>query len=78
MTKKYEQLVNLIEWDNWTHENSGKQWQISEVLHCRLDWLKEQISTNTIDKEEALSTIEMIQIFVEGIKDKDIKNKRSK
>jgi hypothetical protein len=84
---KYEELVNAITWDNWEKttdkgelifKKNGEQdfFQISEVLYCRLDWLKEQIQSDTIEKEEALDTIEMLQIFVSGIKDTQIKRSK--
>ena len=73
--KKYDELVNEIDWSNWKH-NEGtpkeKPWEISEVLYCRLDWLKEQLESNTVELDEAKDTIKMLQTFITGIKDKDI------
>jgi hypothetical protein len=74
--QKYDELVNEIDWSNWVH-NEGtpkeKLWEISEVLYCRLDWLKEQLESNTVEIDEAKDTIEMLQIFITGIKDTDLK-----
>ncbi len=53
-------------------------WEISEVLYCRLDWLKEQLESNTIEKEEALDTISMLQVFVSGITDNQLKRSKTK
>jgi hypothetical protein len=58
--QKYDELVNEIDWSNWKH-NEGtpkeKLWEISEVLYCRLDWLKEQLESNTVELDEAKDTI---------------------
>src|ERR1035437_2032499 len=73
--QKYDELVNEIAWSNRKH-NEGtpkeKPWEISEVLFCRLDWLKEQLESNTVELDEAIDTIKMLQIFISGIKDKVI------
>lgn len=77
---KYDKLANEIEWGNWIHnegEQNEKYWQISEVLYCRLDWLKEQLESNTLEKDEALQTIEMLQVFVSGIKDEQLKKENA-
>ena len=69
--QKYDELVKKIDWSNRVH-NEGKPtekpWEISEVLFCRLDWLKEQIESGTVEKDEAKDPIEMIQTFITGIK----------
>ena len=80
MENKYDRLANEINWENWEHEGkkSGKgeakkYFQISEVLYCRLDWLREQIETGTVDKDEAFDTIKMTQDIISGIKDSQLK-----
>ena len=74
--QKYDELAGEIDWSNWKHnegEPTEKPWEISEVLFCRLDWLKEQIESGTVEKDEAKDTINMIQTFITGIKDKDLR-----
>ena len=78
---RYEKLVNKITWDNWEKtELDGKgniqHWEISEVLYCRLDWLKEQIKSDTIEKDEALETIKMAQVLISGITDNQLKRSK--
>jgi hypothetical protein len=80
METKYDRLADEINWENWEHDGkrSGKgetekYFQISEVLYCRLDWLKEQIETGTVDEDEALDTIRMAQDMISGIKDSQLK-----
>jgi hypothetical protein len=74
--QKYDELIREIDWSNWKH-NEGmpteKPCEISEVLFCSLDWLKEQIESGTVEKDEAKYTINMIQTFITGIKDKDLR-----
>lgn len=73
---KLERLTNMIEWDNWENESDESYMEISEVLYSRLEWIKEQIEDSDIDKdgkEEAYETIEMLEILLEGMKDKEIK-----
>jgi len=78
---KYEKLVNEIIWDNWEKtelDKAGnvKYWEISEVLYCRLDWLKEQIKSDTVEKDEVLDTISMLQILISGITDNQLKRSK--
>lgn len=78
---KYERLVGAIEWDNWTKTEPDKtgevqHWAISEVLYCRLDWLKEQIQSGTLEQDEALDTINMLQILISGITDNQLKRSK--
>ena len=78
---RYEKLVNKITWDNWEKteldgKGNIKHWEISGVLYCRLDWLKEQIKSDTIEKDEALETIKMAQVLISGITDNQLKRSK--
>jgi hypothetical protein len=78
---KLNLLSASIEWENW-HDDEAEQsskntaaqiyFPVSGVVYSRLQWLKEQIASGDIEIDEALETIEMAQVMVDGVKDNDL------
>ena len=76
--RKYALLTDCIEWENW-HDDEAEQktdeqvfLPISGVVYSRLQWLKEQIESGDIDTDEALETIELAQVMVDNVPDRDL------
>jgi len=73
MKKTLQHFIEAIEWDNWKkmeEDEDGEMkevghWQVAEVLHCRLEHIKE----GSAEIDEMEETIELVQAFIEGITD---------
>jgi hypothetical protein len=64
ITNNSETLDSIIaaqSWDNWQDEETGEPWDICQVLHCKLEWLKEQLDPTAHEDAEHLDTIGYVQ-----------------
>lgn len=75
----FDKLSKDIEWGNWVKESRNEDsnmddeyWQISEVLHARLDAVKDCLHERDGVK---MKTISMVQDLIEGITDAELKLK---
>lgn len=41
--KAIEEISQEISWDNWKDEETGKCWEVPEVLYFKLQWTLEKI-----------------------------------
>ncbi len=58
-----------ISWDNFeVDENTGREWKTTEVLYCKLDWVKENIQAQG-NTGELLEAIEQTQRIMTAIAD---------
>lgn len=69
--KALKSIGQDIDFDNFTDENTGKTWKTSQVLYCRLDWLKENLKD---EDEEGKETIDYLQQIIEAIQKANIIN----
>lgn len=78
--KKLEDLINEISWDNWKVEEDykgkskdGEYWDITEVLYCKLEWLKELVKEEIENNEEEIDTVNQVQKLLELIDESKIR-----
>lgn len=77
-----------ISWDNWEVEEvdgkrnssaDGRYWKVSEVLHCKVEWLRELVSElATLPKyeddilDEHYDTLDQLQTLLAAISQHEI------
>lgn len=66
-----QDIAQDINWDNFTDKGTSELWKTSQVLYCRLDWVKDNLPDDE-DNEELQETIELLQELVESIQKANI------
>lgn len=74
---------NLINWENWIVDKDysgkskdGEYWDITEVLYCKLDWIKERLKEDKNqedDNSEFIETLEIVQKILEKLDEEKLK-----
>lgn len=77
---------NLINWENWVVDKDytgkskdGEYWDITEVLYCKLDWIKErleednQYNSEEDDNSEFVEALEIVQKILEKLDEEKLK-----
>lgn len=74
-----DDIIAAQSWDNWEqdaeYDGNGKDgyWDICEVLHCKLEWLKEQLDADNDDDQEHLDTIDYVQDLLGMLDEKKLR-----
>lgn len=63
---KLQTWIQSIDWENWTHMN-GKHWDICQVLYCKLDWVRENLTD-----DELIETIDRVQEIITRLDEKQL------
>ena len=72
--KAIEEISQEISWDNWKDEETGKYWEVPEVLYCKLQWTLEKLSQEDEDiNSELIDALIQCQKLLETLDDNGIK-----
>ena len=72
--KAIEEISQEISWDNWKDEETGKYWEVLEVLFCKLQWVLEKLSQEDEDiNSELIDALMQCQKLLETLDDNGIK-----
>lgn len=77
--KAIDEVSQEISWDNWKDDETGNYWNVPEVLHSKLQWLKErlieddQYNDEENDNSEFIDTITQCCKLLETLDDNGIK-----
>ena len=75
-----DNIISEINWDNWKvdEDYKGKSkdeyWDLSEVLYCKLNWIKELIQQYEGEDGEEIDTINQMQALLELIDEEKLKD----
>ena len=69
--KAIEEISQEISWDNWKDEETGKYWEVPEVLFCKLQWVIERLSED--DQFNNMDTLLQCSKLLETLDDNGIK-----
>ena len=70
--KAIEEISQEISWDNWKDEETGKYWEVPEVLYSKLGWV-EDVLRDVEENDEFLETIYQCKKLLETLDDNGIK-----
>ena len=70
--KAIEEISQEISWDNWKDEETGKYWEVPEVLFCKLGWI-EDVIRDIEENDEFLETIYQCKKLLETLDDNGVK-----
>ena len=70
--KSIEEISQEISWDNWKDEETGKYWEVPEVLYSKLGWV-EDILRDVEENDEFLEAIYQCKKLLETLDDNGIK-----
>lgn len=70
--KAIEEISQEISWDNWKDEETGKYWEVTEVLYCKLGWI-EDVLRDIEENDEFLETIYQCKKLLETLNDNGVK-----
>ena len=70
--KAIEEISQEISWDNWKDEETGKYWEVPEVLYSKLNWV-EDVLRDVEENDEFLETIYQCKKLLETLDDNGIK-----
>ena len=72
--KAIEEISQEISWDNWKDEETGKYWEVPEVLYYKLQWTLEKLSQEDEDiNSELIDALIQCQKLLETLDDNGIK-----
>ena len=72
--KAIEEISQEISWDNWKDEETGKYWEVTEVLYSKLQWTLEKLSQEDEDiNSELIDALIQCQKLLETLDDNGIK-----
>ena len=72
--KAIEEISQEISWDNWKDEETGKYWEVTEVLCSKLQWVLEKLSQEDEDiNSELIDALIQCQKLLETLDDNGIK-----
>ena len=72
--KAIEEISQEISWDNWKDEETGKHWEVPEVLYSKLQWTLEKLSQEDEDiNSELIDALIQCQKLLETLDDNGIK-----
>jgi len=72
--KAIEEISQEISWDNWKDEETGKYWEVTEVLYSKLQWVLEKLSQEDEDiNSELIDALIQCQKLLETLDDNGIK-----
>ena len=63
--KAIEEISQEISWDNWKDEETGKYWEVPEVLYCKLSWVIERLSEDDQFNDEENNNSEYIDTLLQ-------------
>ena len=72
--KAIEEISQEISWDNWKDEETGKYWEVPEVLYSKLSWI-EDVLRDIEENDEFLETVYQCKKLLETLDDNGIKKK---
>lgn len=55
-----QKAMNVVNWDNWTDDETNEPAKLGDVYYCKLDWLKDHLKDDE-DLEEMLDIINDLQ-----------------
>jgi hypothetical protein len=61
-----QKAMNVVNWDNWTDEETSEPAKLGDVYYCKLDWLKEYLlgsKFTTYEEGEDCELDEMLDII---------------
>ena len=70
--KAIEEISQEISWDNWKDEETGKYWEVPEVLYSKLGWV-EDVLRDVEENDEFLETIYQCKKLLQTLDDNGIK-----
>ena len=70
--KAIEEISQEISWDNWKDEETGKYWEVPEVLYSKLGWV-EYVLRDIEENDEFLETVYQCKKLLETLDDNGIK-----
>lgn len=70
--KVIEEVSQEISWDNWKDEETGKYWEVPEVLYSKLGWV-EDVLREIEENDDFLETIYQCKKLLETLDDNGIK-----
>lgn len=70
--KAIEEISQEISWDNWKDEETGKYWEVPEVLYSKLGWV-EDVLRDIEENDEFLETVYQCKKLLETLDDNGIK-----
>lgn len=70
--KAIEEISQEISWDNWKDEETGKYWEVPEVLYSKLGWV-EDVLRDIEENDEFLEAIYQCKKLLETLDDNGIK-----
>ena len=70
--KAIEEISQEISWDNWKDEETGKYWEVPEVLYSKLGWV-EDVLRDVEENDDFLETIYQCKKLLETLDDNGIK-----
>ena len=70
--KAIDEISQEISWDNWKDEETGKYWEVPEVLYSKLNWV-EDVLRDVEENDEFLETIYQCKKLLETLDDNGIK-----
>ena len=72
--KAIEEISQEISWDNWKDEETGKYWEVPEVLYSKLQWTLEKLSQEDEDiNSELIDSLIQCQKLLETLDNNGIK-----
>ena len=72
--KAIEEISQEISWDNWKDGETGKYWEVPEVLYSKLQWTLEKLSQEDEDiNSELIDALIQCQKLLETLDDNGIK-----
>jgi len=74
-----QKISEGISWDNWEVEedeetgernsgSTGQYWKVCEVMHCKLEWMREALDPENDDHFEHSDTIDQLQNLLAVLK----------
>ena len=70
--KAIEEISQEISWDNWKDEETGKYWEVPEVLYSKLGWV-EDVLRDIEENDEFLEAVYQCKKLLETLDDNGIK-----
>ena len=61
-----QKAMNVVNWDNWTDDETNEPAKLGDVYYCKLDWLKEHLlgsKFTTYEEGEDCELDEMLDII---------------
>ena len=66
LATQLQKAMNVVNWDNWTDDETNEPAKLGDVYYCKLDWLKEHLlgsKFTTYEEGEDCELDEMLDII---------------